>query len=103
MSDGCAANWGLGFGTTINWFDGAVAAEGSGGVTAAIKSTPGAIGYLEAGHGYGESLAEIPLRNAAGEYVGCWLCTSAATGGGAATAALAQARRWVGGREGGGA
>eukprot|EP00750_Incisomonas_marina_P000324 INCI10240.1.p1 GENE.INCI10240.1~~INCI10240.1.p1 ORF type:complete len:369 (-),score=93.00 INCI10240.1:481-1587(-) len=67
--DGCSSSWGQGSGSTIDWFAGSVAAEGSAGVTAAIKETPGAIGYLDAGHGYSESLDEIALRNEDGAYL----------------------------------
>ena len=69
-ADGCQEAWnGQGSGSTIEWFEGSVAAEGSGGVTAAIKATPGAIGYLDAGHGYGENLDEVALKNANGIYL----------------------------------
>jgi ABC-type phosphate transport system substrate-binding protein len=67
--DGCPESWTLGSGSTITWFSGAVSADGSSGVTEAIKATVGAIGYLDAGHGYSASLAEVALRNEDGVYL----------------------------------
>jgi ABC-type phosphate transport system substrate-binding protein len=53
-------------GTTIDWPTDTMECEGSGGVTECITSIPGAIGYLDAGHGINEGLQEIELENKAG-------------------------------------
>mmetsp|Transcript_16129 Transcript_16129/g.23621 ORF Transcript_16129/g.23621 Transcript_16129/m.23621 type:complete len:524 (-) Transcript_16129:47-1618(-) len=37
--------------------------EGSGGMTECLKNNPGAIGYLDSGHGWSEGLAEVNLQN----------------------------------------
>lgn len=62
---------GPGFGTTVQWPESAsiIAAPKNDGVTATIKQTPGAIGYIE--YGYAK-LSKAPialLQNAAGAYV----------------------------------
>ncbi len=43
--------------------------QGSAGMTNCIASTNGAIGYMESGHGWSESLPEISLENKDGYYV----------------------------------
>jgi phosphate transport system substrate-binding protein len=62
---------GPGHGTTVNWptSDKFVAAPKNDGVTATIKQTPGAIGYIE--YGFAE-MAKVPmaaLQNKAGQFV----------------------------------
>ena len=62
---------GPGFGTTVQWPESGsiIAAPKNDGVTATIKQTPGAIGYIE--YGYAK-LSKAPialLQNAAGKYV----------------------------------
>ena len=62
---------GPGFGTTVNWpgSDKIVASPKNDGVTATVKQTPGAIGYIE--YGYAE-LAKVDMammQNKAGKYV----------------------------------
>jgi phosphate transport system substrate-binding protein len=62
---------GVGFGTTVEWpvSDKIVGAPKNDGVTATIKQTPGAIGYIE--YGYAK-LTKAPfalLQNKAGKYV----------------------------------
>ena len=43
--------------------------SGSAGVTACLQQTPGAIGYIDSGHGITAKLAEVRLRNAiSGEF-----------------------------------
>jgi len=57
---------------TGKWFaDGSdVAAQGSSGVLAKLRATPGSIGYIDAGHGRNQNgLGEVSLKNAAGAYV----------------------------------
>jgi len=67
----CQDSWTLGSGSTVSWPSGMShrAAEGSGGVTAAILETPGAIGYLDSGHGYDAGFAEIALQNEDGVFL----------------------------------
>eukprot|EP00218_Dolichomastix_sp_CCMP3274_P004795 CAMPEP_0170161838 /NCGR_PEP_ID=MMETSP0033_2-20121228/76795_1 /TAXON_ID=195969 /ORGANISM="Dolichomastix tenuilepis, Strain CCMP3274" /LENGTH=532 /DNA_ID=CAMNT_0010399461 /DNA_START=423 /DNA_END=2021 /DNA_ORIENTATION=- len=51
------------------WPSGTVPAQGSDGVSTYISSTPYSIGYLDAGHGHKDNLAEIELENADGVFL----------------------------------
>lgn len=61
----------LGFGTTVNWPAGAkiVKAPKNDGVTATIKQTPGAIGYIEYGFARMSKLDMANLQNKNGKFV----------------------------------
>jgi phosphate transport system substrate-binding protein len=86
---------GPGVGTTVNWpkSDKFVASPKNDGVSATIKQTPGAIGYLEFAFAKFAKLEMAQLQNKAGQYV--------APGGDGAAAALASVklpadlRAWV--------
>lgn len=76
----------VGSGTTASWpqSDKFVAAPKNDGVTATIKQTPGAIGYIEYGYAKLTKADTALLQNKAGEYV------AASDGSGAAALATAQ-------------
>jgi phosphate transport system substrate-binding protein len=59
---------GPGAGTTINWPAG-VSGKGNAGVTALIKQTPGAIGYVEYGYAKQTGMPMVTLQNKSGKYV----------------------------------
>jgi len=63
---------GPGAGTTVNWpkSDKIVASPKNDGVTATIKQTPGAIGYVEFAFAKFAKLEMALLQNKAGQYVG---------------------------------
>lgn len=58
----------VGKGTTVTWPAG-VAGKGNDGVTALIKQTPGAIGYVEYGYAVNNKLKFADLENKSGNYV----------------------------------
>jgi phosphate transport system substrate-binding protein len=58
----------IGAGTTVNWPVG-VGGKGNAGVAAAVKSTAGAIGYLELAYVLSNNIAYGLVQNAAGTYV----------------------------------
>ncbi|HVO84206.1 MAG TPA: phosphate ABC transporter substrate-binding protein PstS, partial [Syntrophobacteria bacterium] len=62
---------GPGFGTTVKWAesDKIVAAPKNDGVTATIKQTPGAIGYIEYGYAQMAKVEMAALQNKAGKFV----------------------------------
>lgn len=62
---------GPGAGKTVNWpsSDKIVAAPKNDGVTATIKQTPGAIGYIEYGYALGAKVPMAHLQNKAGMFV----------------------------------
>lgn len=76
----------VGFGTTVSWpsSDKLVAAPKNDGVTATIKQTPGAIGYIEYGYAKLTKANSALLQNAAGNYI--------AAGDASGAAALASAK-----------
>jgi phosphate transport system substrate-binding protein len=59
---------GPGVGTSVNWPAG-VAGKGNPGVTALIKQTPGAIGYVEFGYAKQTGMPMAVLENKSGKYV----------------------------------
>lgn len=77
---------GPGFGVTVNWptTDKIVASPQNAGVTATIKQTPGAIGYIEYGYAVQTKINMAMLQNKAGKFV----AANAESG----TAALANAK-----------
>ncbi|MGY6216687.1 phosphate ABC transporter substrate-binding protein PstS [Methylolobus aquaticus] len=62
---------GPGTGTSVNWpsSDKIVASPKNDGVTATIKQTPGAIGYIEYGFAMGAKIPMASLQNKAGAFV----------------------------------
>ena len=68
----------VGQGTSVTWPAG-VAGQGNDGVTALIKQTQGAIGYVEYGYAKNNKLAFAQLQNKAGEFVAATPESGAAT------------------------
>ena len=62
------ANWTLGSGKTVNWPSGQ-AANGSSGVVAGVKQTPGSITYAEVSYAKQNNLPTAKLKNSSGSYV----------------------------------
>ncbi len=62
---------GPGAGNTVNWpgSDKIIAAPKNDGVTATVKQTPGAIGYIEYGYAMGAKVPMASLQNKSGTYV----------------------------------
>ena len=58
----------VGAGTTVNWPVG-VGGKGNAGVAAAVKSTAGAIGYLELAYVLSNNITYGLMQNAAGNYI----------------------------------
>ncbi len=62
----------IGEGKTVQWPTG-IGAKGNEGVTATIKQTKGAIGYIEFGYAKTNQVATAQLQNKAGKYVSATL------------------------------
>lgn len=58
----------VGFSTSVSWPTGIGAAKNSG-VTAAVQTTPGAIGYVAIGNAVGSKLTYASVQNRAGAFV----------------------------------
>ena len=61
--------WTLGTSSTINWPKTARAGAGNGGVAQIVKSTPGAIGYVDYADAKASGLTFASVKNQAGSYI----------------------------------
>ena len=68
----------VGSGKSVTWPVG-VAGKGNDGVTALIKQTPGAVGYVEYGYAANNKLTTASLQNKAGSFVAPTIESGAAT------------------------
>src|SRR5215472_3024996 len=61
--------WTLGSSSTINWPHTARAADGNSGVAQVVKSTSGAIGYVDLATAKASGLSYASVQNSAGKYI----------------------------------
>ena len=61
--------WTLGSGSTIKWPSTARAGAGNSGVSQVVKSTPGAIGYVDLSTATASGLSTASVKNSAGSFV----------------------------------
>jgi phosphate transport system substrate-binding protein len=80
-----SADWkgGPGSGTSVSW-PGGLGAKGNEGVTAQVKSTPGAVGYVELAYAMENKLTFAAVKNKGGQFVLPSLESTTAAGAGAA-------------------
>lgn len=69
LVDASGDGWTLGTSSTIKWPSTARAGNGNGGVASIIKSTPGAVGYVDYSDAKASGLTFASIKNKAGEYV----------------------------------
>jgi phosphate transport system substrate-binding protein len=69
LQDAAPSVWKLGSGSTIKWPSTAHAGAQNGGVASIIKSTPGAIGYVDYSTAKASGLTFASVQNKAGDYV----------------------------------
>jgi phosphate transport system substrate-binding protein len=69
LTAGAGSVWTLGTGSIIKWPATAHAGSGNGGVAQVIKSTPGAIGYVDYATAKASALSFASVKNQAGDYV----------------------------------
>jgi phosphate transport system substrate-binding protein len=72
--------WKLGSSSTINWPSGAHAGNGNGGVAQVIKSTPGAIGYVDYADAKASGLTYASVQNSSGKFIAPSPTTASAAG-----------------------
>ena len=70
--------WKLGTSSTINWPASSRGGNGNGGVASIIKSTPGAIGYVDYSDAKASGLSFASIKNSAGDYVAPSVSSAAA-------------------------
>ena len=69
LMDAVPSVWTLGSSSTIKWPSTAHAASGNSGVAQVIKSTPGAIGYVDYSTAKATGLSFASVKNKAGSYI----------------------------------
>jgi phosphate transport system substrate-binding protein len=69
LAAGAGSVWTLGTGSIIKWPATAHAGSGNGGVASIVKSTPGAIGYVDYADAKAAGLTFASVKNSAGDYV----------------------------------
>ncbi len=78
--------WKLGSSSTINWPSGAHAGNGNGGVAQIVKSTPGAIGYVDYADAKASGLTYASVQNKSGKYIAPSTTAASAAAAGATVA-----------------
>jgi phosphate transport system substrate-binding protein len=69
LVDAAGSAWKLGTASTIKWPSTARAGDGGSGVAQIVKSTVGAIGYVDFSTASASSLSAASVKNSAGDYV----------------------------------
>jgi phosphate transport system substrate-binding protein len=69
LDEGAAGVWKLGSSSTISWPANSRGGDGNGGVAQIIKSTPGAIGYVDFADAKASGLTWASIKNKDGDYV----------------------------------
>jgi phosphate transport system substrate-binding protein len=87
LQEAAGSAWTLGSSSTIKWPGTARAASGNGGVAQVIKSTPGAIGYVDFTDAKASGLTYASVKNKDGQYVAPSVAGASAAADGATVAA----------------
>jgi phosphate transport system substrate-binding protein len=69
LVDAAGSAWKLGTSSIIKWPNTIHAGSGNSGVAAVVKSTPGAIGYVDFSTATASSLSTAMIKNSAGDYL----------------------------------
>jgi phosphate transport system substrate-binding protein len=69
LVEAAGSAWTLGSSSTINWPSTAQAGNGNGGIAQIVKSTPGAIGYVDYADAKAAGLTFASVKNKAGNFV----------------------------------
>jgi phosphate transport system substrate-binding protein len=89
--------WKLGSSSTINWPSSSRGGDGNGGVAQIVKSTPGAIGYVDYADAKASGLQFADVQNKAGKYIAPSTTAASAAAAGATVASnLTFAAVWSG-------
>src|SRR6266700_245905 len=82
LQDAAPSAWTLGSSSTIKWPSSARAASGNPGVAQVVKSTPGAIGYVDYATAKASSLTSASIKNKNGAFVAPSADSASAAAGG---------------------
>ncbi|HZC62838.1 MAG TPA: phosphate ABC transporter substrate-binding protein PstS [Streptosporangiaceae bacterium] len=89
--------WKLGSSSTINWPASSRGGDGNGGVAQIVKSTPGAVGYVDYADAKASGLSFASVQNASGKYIAPSTTAASAAAAGAKVASnLTFAAVWSG-------
>jgi phosphate transport system substrate-binding protein len=86
LQDAAPSVWKLGSSSTINWPANSRGGNGNGGVAQIVKSTPGAIGYVDLADAKAAGLTYASVKNKAGTYVAPSTTSASAAAAGATVA-----------------
>jgi phosphate transport system substrate-binding protein len=86
LVDGAPGVWKLGSGSTISWPAASRGGNGNGGVAQIVKSTPGAIGYVDYADAKASGLTFASVKNKAGRYIAPTVSSASAAAGQATVA-----------------
>jgi len=86
LQDAAPSVWKLGSSSTINWPADSRGGNGNGGVAQIVKSTPGAIGYVDLADAKAAGLTYASVKNKAGTYVAPSTTAASAAAAGATVA-----------------
>jgi phosphate transport system substrate-binding protein len=86
LTEAAATTWTLGTNSTIKWPSTARAASGNGGVASVVKSTPGAIGYVDFTDAKASGLSMAEVQNKDGAYVAPSVSAASVAGDGVSVA-----------------
>jgi phosphate transport system substrate-binding protein len=90
--------WKLGSSSTINWPSSSRGGDGNGGVAQIVKSTPGAIGYVDYADAKASGLSFASVQNSSGKFIAPSTAAASAAAAGAKVASnLTFAAVWSGG------
>jgi phosphate transport system substrate-binding protein len=87
LMDAAPSVWKLGSSSTINWPATSRGGNGNGGVAQIVKSTPGAIGYVDYADAKASGLTYASILNKSGQYVAPSTAAASAAAAGATVAA----------------
>jgi phosphate transport system substrate-binding protein len=69
LVEAAGSTWKLGTGSTINWPATSRGGNGNAGVAQVVKSTPGAVGYVDYADAKASGLSYASVKNQAGQYI----------------------------------
>ena len=83
LNKAAAGTWTLGTGSTVSWPSGTQGATGNSGVASLVKSTDGAVGYVDFSDANASDLTFASIKNASGKFVKPNLASAAGAAQGA--------------------
>jgi len=87
LTKAAVGTWTLGTGSTVSWPAGTQGATGNSGVASLVKSTDGAVGYVDFSDANASNLTFAAVKNSSGKYIIPNLVSAAAAASGATVAA----------------